>query len=113
MNDCAASCPAIISSVNKSYPACRFLMAKTFKTAAAFKTSLEHRLKDLAGSRRTPPDTLRLKVVMERLLARLFAQLAPSWLLKVVPRRRSLRDTYGCRHIDGASPQPKRCRFRL
>lgn len=57
-------------------------MAKTFKTANAFRTSLEQRLKDLAASRRVPLNSLRLKVVIERLLARLFRDASPPWLLK-------------------------------
>jgi len=44
-------------------------MAREFKSAGAFKTSLEARLKALAGERKLPLHTVRLKVVIERLLA--------------------------------------------
>lgn len=57
-------------------------MAKTFKTAAAFRTSLEQRLKQLAAARGVALNGLRLKVVIERLLARLFAEPEQRWLLK-------------------------------
>src|SRR5271168_2107034 len=75
-------------------------MAKSFRSAAAFKTSLEDRLKALASTRNTPLNTLRLKLIIERLLARLFAQPNPPWLLKggyamelrYRPRARTTRD---------------------
>ncbi|RIK66089.1 MAG: nucleotidyl transferase AbiEii/AbiGii toxin family protein [Planctomycetota bacterium] len=57
-------------------------MAKSFENAAAFRTSLEQRLKTLAKARGMPMNSLRLKVVIERLLARLFARPAAPWLLK-------------------------------
>lgn len=57
-------------------------MGKTFKTAAAFRTSLEERLKQRAAESGVPINTIRLKVVIERLLARLFAADEPPWLLK-------------------------------
>jgi hypothetical protein len=57
-------------------------MAKAFKTAAAFRTSLEERLKQVAADSGLPLMSLRLKVVIERLLARLFASQRAPWLLK-------------------------------
>jgi len=57
-------------------------MGKSFKTAAAFRTSLEERLKQMAANSSAPINSLRLKVVIERLLARLFAASDPPWLLK-------------------------------
>ena len=57
-------------------------MAKSYATAAAFKASLEARLRALATERGLPINTLRLKLVIERLLARLFSQPNPPWLLK-------------------------------
>ncbi|MBX3412560.1 MAG: nucleotidyl transferase AbiEii/AbiGii toxin family protein [Pirellulales bacterium] len=57
-------------------------MGKSFKTAAAFRTSLEERLKQVATQRDVQINSLRLKVVIERLLARLFAIKDPPWLLK-------------------------------
>ncbi len=55
---------------------------KRFATAAAFRASLEDRLKREAADRGVPLNTLRLKLVMERLLARLFAAADPPWLLR-------------------------------
>jgi hypothetical protein len=57
-------------------------MAKTFKTAAAFRQALEQRLKTAAQKRGIPLNTLRLKLTIERLLARLFAKPDAPWLLK-------------------------------
>jgi nucleotidyltransferase AbiEii toxin of type IV toxin-antitoxin system len=57
-------------------------MAKSFASGAAFKTSLEARLKALASQRNVPLNTLRLKLIIERLLARLFLRPNPPWLLK-------------------------------
>jgi len=75
-------------------------MAKSFATPAAFKASLEARLKAVATERGLPINALRLKLVMERLLARLFAEHNPPWLLKggyamelrYRPRARTTRD---------------------
>jgi len=47
-------------------------MTRTFKTAAAFKTSLEAHLRTKANERGVPYATVRFKFVLERLLARLF-----------------------------------------
>lgn len=57
-------------------------MAKTFKTAVAFRQALEQRLRTTAEAREVPLNTLRLKLTIERLLARLFADADPPWLLK-------------------------------
>ena len=57
-------------------------MGKSFKSAAAFRMSLEERLKSLHAETAVPINSLRLKVVIERLLARLFAAHDPPWLLK-------------------------------
>jgi len=57
-------------------------MAKTFKTATAFRQALEQRLKTTAEARGVPLNTLRLKLTIERLLARLFASADAPWLLK-------------------------------
>lgn len=57
-------------------------MAKQFKTAAAFKTSLEAHLRTRAAERGVPFQTLQLKFVIERLLARLFHSPDAPWLLK-------------------------------
>lgn len=57
-------------------------MAKSFTSAAAFKSSLEARLRTRAADTGIPFQTVQLKFVMERLLARLFQDPAPPWLLK-------------------------------
>lgn len=57
-------------------------MAKSFTSAAAFKSSLESRLRTRATDTGIPLQTVQLKFVMERLLARLFQDPAPPWLLK-------------------------------
>lgn len=83
-------------------------MTKTFKTAAAFRQALEQRLKTTAEERAVPLNTLRLKLTMERLLARLFAKPDPPWLLKggyamelrYRPHARSTKD------IDLTIPRP-------
>jgi len=58
------------------------MMARTYSSPAAFRQALERRLKTLAEERNVPLNTLRLKLLIERLLARLFAQPKPPWLLK-------------------------------
>lgn len=57
-------------------------MAKSFKSAAAFKTSLEARMRTRSVERGVPLQTLQIKFVMERLLARLFHAPDAPWLLK-------------------------------
>jgi hypothetical protein len=57
-------------------------MAKEFKSAAAFKTSLEARMRTRAKESGLPFQTLQLKFVIERLLARLFHAPDAPWLLK-------------------------------
>jgi hypothetical protein len=57
-------------------------MARRFGSAAAFKASLEAHLRKKAAERKTPLSTLQLKLVIERLLARLFFSPDPPWLLK-------------------------------
>jgi hypothetical protein len=57
-------------------------MARKFGSAAAFKASLETRIRKLAAERALPISSLQLRFVMERLLARLFRDAHPPWLLK-------------------------------
>lgn len=57
-------------------------MTKTFRSAGAFKTSLEAHIRMQAAERGVPFQTLQLKFVMERLLARLFHEPDAPWLLK-------------------------------
>jgi len=54
----------------------------SYATAAAFRQALEARLVAMAQHRAVPLQGLRLKVAIERLLARLFREPAPPWLLK-------------------------------
>lgn len=75
-------------------------MARTFASPGAFRRSLEDRLRKAAAERRVSLDSIRLKLVMERLLARLFEKPHPAWLLKggfamelrYRPRARTTRD---------------------
>ncbi len=57
-------------------------MANKFTSAAAWKTSLEDRLRTRASELSLPFQTLQLKFVIERLLARLFHGDDVPWLLK-------------------------------
>jgi Nucleotidyl transferase AbiEii toxin, Type IV TA system len=57
-------------------------MARRFGSATAFRASLEAHLRKLASDRRVPLSTMQLKFVIERLLARLFRDPEPPWLLK-------------------------------
>jgi len=57
-------------------------MARSFSSPAAFRQALERRLKTASEERNVPLNTLRLKFLIERLLARLFAHPNPPWLLK-------------------------------
>ena len=57
-------------------------MAKQFGSASAFKTGSKARLRKRSQSMGVPFSTVQLKYVMERILARLFREAAPSWLLK-------------------------------
>lgn len=57
-------------------------MAKQFGSAAAFKQALEAHLRKRSTDSGVPFATLQLKFAMERLLARLFREADPGWLLK-------------------------------
>ncbi len=57
-------------------------MSKRFSTADAFRQAIEVRLRTEADRRELSVNELRLRFVMERLLARLFAEDHPPWLLK-------------------------------
>jgi hypothetical protein len=57
-------------------------MPRKFASPTAFRQALETRLKKMADERGVPLNTLRLKLMLERLLARLFAKPDPRWLLK-------------------------------
>ncbi|MHB8482183.1 MAG: nucleotidyl transferase AbiEii/AbiGii toxin family protein [Nitrospiria bacterium] len=53
-----------------------------FKTAGAFRQSLEERLNQISRNQGLDLERLRRKVAFERLLARLFANPHPPWVLK-------------------------------
>ena len=57
-------------------------MTPIYATAEAFRQALEARLRTVAAQRGTQIQGLRLKVAIERLLARLFHEASPPWLLK-------------------------------
>jgi hypothetical protein len=86
-------------------------VAHKFESAAAFRNSLEERLKRMADERAVPINALRQRVLMERLLARLFARRDVPWLLKggyalelaLRPRARTTRDI-DLTVPEGASP---------
>jgi predicted nucleotidyltransferase component of viral defense system len=93
-------------------------MAKTYSSAAAFRQALETRLRVVAEQRGVQIDGLRLKVAIERLLARLFLSPSPPWLLKggysmelrFRPKARTTRD------VDlsvGDSVEPVKLKQRL
>lgn len=75
-------------------------MTKSYANAAAFRQALEARLKAVAEQRSVQIQGVRLKVAIERLLARLFHAANPPWLLKggysmelrFRPRARTTRD---------------------
>lgn len=57
-------------------------MTRSYANAAAFRQALETRLRNIAQQRGVQIQGLRLKVAIERLLARLFHEPNPPWLLK-------------------------------
>lgn len=57
-------------------------MTRPYANAAAFRQALEARLRNVAQVRGVQIQGLRLKVAIERLLARLFHEPDPPWLLK-------------------------------
>lgn len=75
-------------------------MSQPYASAAAFRQALETRVRTLAEERGVQIQGLRLKVAIERLLARLFHDAHPPWLLKggyamelrFRPRARTTRD---------------------
>lgn len=75
-------------------------MTDSYANAAAFRQALEVRIRKVAEDRAVQIQGLRLKVAIERLLARLFLEPDPPWLLKggfamelrFRPKARSTRD---------------------
>ncbi|MFH1477915.1 MAG: nucleotidyl transferase AbiEii/AbiGii toxin family protein [Verrucomicrobiota bacterium] len=58
------------------------MIAKQYKTAAAFRTGLENRLQKLAASEAVDVQRLRRQVAFDRFLCRLFQYSASAWVLK-------------------------------
>jgi hypothetical protein len=56
--------------------------SKSYATAGAFRTALEERLKSASSEERVDVNRLRRQVSFDRLLARLFLNAAPPWVLK-------------------------------
>jgi hypothetical protein len=77
-------------------------MARKFGSAAAFKTALEARLRKKSEEQGVPLSTLQLKFVIERLLARLFRDEKPPWLLKGASRW-----TFASGRRPGRQPRPR------
>ena len=75
-------------------------MASKYESPQAFRQALDERLRKEHFRSGIPQDTLRKKVLIERLLARLFARADAPWLLKggyafelrFRPRARTTRD---------------------
>lgn len=91
-------------------------MARAFGTPAAFRQALEARLRAVAAARGAPINAVRLKLVMERLLARLFAKPDVPWLLKggyamelrYRPRARTTKDIdLSMTVLDEAAPKAR------
>ncbi|HVT15806.1 MAG TPA: nucleotidyl transferase AbiEii/AbiGii toxin family protein [Thermoanaerobaculia bacterium] len=57
-------------------------MIRRFASPADFKRSLEERLRSVAEAQQRDLNSVRLNLVLERFLARLFAEPHPFWLLK-------------------------------
>ena len=55
---------------------------RRYATATAFRTALELRPRQRAGGNRTSLARLRRQVAFERLLAPLFAEGSPPWILR-------------------------------
>lgn len=56
--------------------------SRTYTTAGAFRRSLEERLKNISAAEQVDPNRLRRQVSFDRLLARLFREESPPWVLK-------------------------------
>ncbi len=56
--------------------------SRTYTTAAAFRKALEERLKRTSVSEQIDLNRLRRQVAFDRLLARLFREEPPPWVLK-------------------------------
>ena len=56
--------------------------SRTYTTAGAFRRSLEERLKKMSMAEQVDPNRVRRQVSFDRLLARLFREEPPPWVLK-------------------------------
>lgn len=86
-------------------------MTRSFDTPQAFRNALDDRLRNESKKRSLPVETLRTKLLIERLLARLFASRDAPWLLKggyafelrYRPRARTTRDIDLCVHDEAGT----------
>ena len=58
------------------------MKSNAYVTAGAFRTALEERLKSASSEERVDINRLRRQVSFDRLLARLFLDATPRWVLK-------------------------------
>jgi hypothetical protein len=85
-------------------------MMDRYKTARAFRTALEDRLKRISHEQSTDLLRLRREVAFERMLARLFTTEDPPWLLKggYVFELRLRAGARATKDLDLAVPAPSR-----
>ena len=86
-------------------------MIGRYHTASAFRVALEDRLKQLARAQGTDLMRLRRQVAFDRLLARLFAEPDPPWLLKggyAFELRLGAKAARATKDIDLSIPVPSR-----
>ncbi len=95
-------------------------MVRQFQSAVAFEAALEARLRKCAAERKVPFSTLRLKFVIERLLARIIRNAPPPWRLKggfamdlrFRPRARTTKDVDLSILLEAAAPAPALAELR-
>lgn len=89
-------------------------MSQRYQSASAFRTALETRLKNISLVGQRDLERLRRQVAFERLLARLFADPEPPWLLKggyafeLRLRQDQAQHARATKDIDLAIPVPAR-----
>jgi hypothetical protein len=93
-------------------------MARAYSNSAAFRQALETRLRTVAAQRGVQIQGLRLKLAIERLLARLFSEPRAPWLLKggyamELRFRPSARTTRDVDLTVGDSVEPGKLKQRL
>jgi predicted nucleotidyltransferase component of viral defense system len=85
-------------------------MIGPYDTAYAFRMALEERLRNLSQQQGIDLQRLRRRVAFERLLARLFADVEPPWLLKggYALELRLAHQARSTRDLDLSVPDPER-----